>query len=100
LKIDRARLVGSRFEDLVVPADRDRWQRHALRLGRDSGAGRIELTLQGGDGKRFDAQLDCLCIAAPGAASVMRVTLADITERRRIDVELRLAAAAFETRDA
>jgi len=99
LQIDRTRLVGSRFAKHVAPADRDRWHRHARLLRQHGGPGRVELALLGGDGKHFDAQLDCLLASAPAAAPVMRVTLSDITERRRIDTELRLAAAAFETRD-
>jgi diguanylate cyclase (GGDEF)-like protein/PAS domain S-box-containing protein len=99
LRLERTRLVGSRFARLVAPADHDRWQRLAQRLRREGQPGRIELALHVGDGQRFDAQLDCLPMRESAAAPAMRVTLTDISDRRRIDAELRLAAAAFETQE-
>ena len=96
---DRGRLLERRFVRFVAPAHRDHWQRqveHAFRLfGKQS----CDLLLQRVDGTAFDARLDCLSIEAGGARPTLRVTLADISERKHAEEELRIAAIAFESQE-
>jgi diguanylate cyclase (GGDEF)-like protein/PAS domain S-box-containing protein len=98
LGIDRAHLVGHRFARQVAPVDRDRWHRHALALGRTDTPVRIEL-LMGREGPGWHAQVDGLRVRVPGEKTALRITLADISARKRAESELRLAAIAFETQE-
>jgi diguanylate cyclase (GGDEF)-like protein/PAS domain S-box-containing protein len=95
----RARLVGSRFASHVAAADRERWHRYAMALLRHGDPSCTEVTLQAGDGRSFQAQVDAVRVTTPAALAVLRMTLTDISERRRANAELRLAATAFETQE-
>ena len=99
LGVERARLVGRRFDRHIVAMDRDRWNRHVAALLGQSDAGRIELGILGGDRRRLEAQLDGMRLESPGAQPMLRFALTDISERRRSEAELRVAAAAFETQE-
>jgi PAS domain S-box-containing protein len=100
LGIERKRLVGRRFARCVAPEDRDRWLRHALLLGRDEGPGRIELAMLGRSGTVFHAQLDAMRTQMPGEPPMLRITLTDISERKRAELFQRRAVAANAGREA
>jgi len=83
-------LLNRCFVDCVVPEERDLWHRHFIRVVQGGerpehaspksavpGMATCELTLQRGDGSRFHARLDCLCLA--GMAPQVRVALSDIS---------------------
>ena len=96
---ERAKLIGHRFERHIAPADRDRWHRHALMLSRHDEHGRIELVLLGRAGRGFHAQLDSVQAHPHHGAPVLHIALTDISERKRTESELRLAATAFESQE-
>lgn len=87
---ERNKLLNRSFRSLVLAADQDRWVRHFMTVKKRSEMCSIELSLQRNDGSVFQAQLDCLSNAA-----TVRVTLSDITERKLIEAEARIAAVAF-----
>lgn len=95
----RSSLLDSLFAAHVAPVARDAWQRHLLRLTQQRGVERIELTLVQANGQTFYAQLDCLRVSSPGAPPRTRLTLIDVTARRRREDELRVAAMAFHSSD-
>ncbi len=99
LGADRSQLLGSPFVRHVAAADADRWHRFVGGLAAVGAGGRIELALQRGDGHGWHAQLDALRIDEPDAGAELRITLADVSERKRADADLRLAAAAFEAQE-
>ncbi|MDH3209562.1 MAG: EAL domain-containing protein [Burkholderiaceae bacterium] len=94
LRQERARLVGSRFARHVAPADQDRWYRHERTLLQGGELARIELALLDRNGCIFHAQVDC--VVGAGAEQTLRVTLTDISDRKRVEAELSLASTAFE----
>ena len=96
---ERKRILGRRFDRFVDPEDGDRF--HHLFVGVMSHDGRqnSELAMRRGDGTTFHAQLDCVGVAAGDAPRIARVTLTDVTERKRVESELRIAAAAFESQE-
>ena len=93
---ERKRLVGRRFARHVAPADAQRWRAYTTDLVTRGELSRIELALSAGDARSFHAQLDGLRVDRDAAAPMLRITLTDITERKRTEAELRLAATAFE----
>lgn len=95
----RKELMNRHFADYIAPEDRDRWWRHFPRLKQLDGTPSFELTLLRADGELFAARIDCLDLNANDAAPALRIALTDITERKRADESLRIAAAAFETQD-
>ena len=96
---ERARLIGSHFAHHVALADRDRWRRYALALVQNGEPGHIEVLILGQHGRSFHAQLDGRYVAVPDAPPTLRVALTDITERKRAEAELRIAAVAFEAQE-
>ena len=92
---DRRKLVDRRFARFVAAVDADRWHRFFFNALQRHDRQSCELEMQRGDGSRFHVRLDCL--RPEGEASGVRITLTDITERKRAEEELRIAAAAFES---
>ena len=95
---ERRKLLNSSFARLVAPGDQERWNRLFSEVLRKGVQQHAELVLQRGDGSRFDGQLDYLRIEADNAFSV-RITLTDITEQKRIEEDLRIAAIAFQSQE-
>jgi PAS domain S-box-containing protein len=100
LGTERERLVGRRFARHVAAADRDRWHRHAMALGRSDAPTRIELLLLGSGGHSWHAQLDGLRAQTQGARPVLRIALTDISARKRAELVQRASSAADAAREA
>jgi diguanylate cyclase (GGDEF)-like protein/PAS domain S-box-containing protein len=96
---ERKRVLQSRFARFVTPADRDRYHRLIGSVLQRDERQTCDLALQRGDGVVFQAQLDCLRMAAGDEPPIVRLALTDITERKRGEAELRVAAAAFESQE-
>lgn len=96
----RGNLLQHRFARFVGAADVDRWRRLRPWALQQQGSQRIELTLQSRSGAVLHGQLDCLRVAPPGDASMLRVTLIDITQRKRAEIDRSVAATLLETREA
>jgi PAS domain S-box-containing protein len=96
--VDRSLLPGNQFAAFVDPEDGDRWQvtfHRALKARERQGAA---LRLRRPDGTRCFAWLELVPVES-GPEPVVRIALADLTEYRRLEEELRtsqaqLAAAA------
>ncbi len=99
LGTERKKLINCRFESFVVPEDRNFWHHHLLHIKQQGGKQNCELRLCRTDNTTFYARLDSLLIET-ASLPMIRVMLTDITERRKIDAELRVAATAFESQEA
>jgi diguanylate cyclase (GGDEF)-like protein/PAS domain S-box-containing protein len=99
LNESRKKLRDRRFALLVMPQDRDRWHRHFLHALRQGGRQTCEVMLKRGDGTLFIACLDSLPTEATDGEKTLRITLTDITLRKRAEEKLRIAAIAFESQD-
>ena len=93
---DRKLLLRHRFSSLVVLEDRERWYRYFLHSLRHEGTLSCELSLMRKDRTVFHALLNCLLISR-GPSPLVRIALTDISERKKADEELRIAAIAFES---
>jgi diguanylate cyclase (GGDEF)-like protein/PAS domain S-box-containing protein len=100
LGVERRHLRQLNFARFVLPADQDQWYRlHRDGFRNASPKHTGEMRLLRSDGTVFDASLDCLRTAASDASTALRITLTDITHRRRAEEELRIAAIAFESQE-
>jgi len=99
LGVERDQLLLRHFVRHVAVKDRDRWLEHFRQALRHEGARTCELRLKHGDGTAFDAGLDFLRTATGDVAPTLRITLTDITVRKKIEEELRIAAIAFESQE-
>jgi len=82
---ERKKLLQRRFAHMVLPADRGSWQQYFTDTMQRVKSQACELTLQRSDGSCFDAHLDGRPGTAGTAAAMLRVTLSDISERKRMD---------------
>jgi len=96
LRAERKTMLHRRFDRCVTPRDVDRFHRLLLSLVDHAGRQVCELALLRDDGSTIHAQLDCVRVAPRGEPPVTRITLTDLTRRKRDEAELRIAAAAFE----
>ncbi len=93
--ITRAKLLDRHFATYIAHEDKDRWHHFFLSCKRNQGKQRIELTLRPTDNSPLIAQLDCL--VKQDEEFSLRITLIDITERKKAEQQLRISAVAFET---
>ena len=98
LGMERNKLAHRRFAQFIVPEDNERWHQHFTRVVQYGGQRDCELSLKRGDGSVFYAHLDCLRVGVGSEFSV-RIAFTDITERKRAEEELRIAAIAFESQE-
>jgi diguanylate cyclase (GGDEF)-like protein/PAS domain S-box-containing protein len=96
---ERKKMLRRRFNRFVTSEDKDRYHHLFLSLMQHDERQVCELALQRGDGSTFQAHLDCLRAVAGDKSLVARIALIDVTERNRAEVELRIAAAAFESQE-
>jgi len=89
---ERSKLLHRSLRKLVLDADQDRWLQHFMAVTKQAQKTSIELSMQHGDGTVFQAQLDCV-----RNKSEVRISFADITQRKLMEKELRIAAAAFSS---
>jgi diguanylate cyclase (GGDEF)-like protein/PAS domain S-box-containing protein len=94
---DRIRLLQQRFARYIAPEDSKRWQQQFMSVAQPGERRSCELAMRRSDGTRFHAHLNCLhlAVSTPG----VRIALSDISERRRAEDELRIAAIAFEAQE-
>lgn len=85
----RDALAGAAFRRFVAPVDQPRWDEHlaqALDHGRKC---RIEIGLVRPGGGRCEVQIDCLRAVDESQRTAVRIAVADITERREAEADLR-----------
>lgn len=97
LGMERNQLINHRFSALVANKDGDRWHLFFQHLIQDNFEHDFELELHRGDNSPFDAQLHCKLITDDEKLPTIRITLTDISQRKRIDLVLRIVSSAFDS---
>ena len=97
LGMERSQLINHRFSALVANKDGDRWHLFFQHLIQDNFEHDFELELHRGDNSLFDAQLHCKLITDDEKLPSIRITLTDISQRKRIDLVLRIVSSAFDS---
>jgi PAS domain S-box-containing protein len=96
LGVERGRLVGQLLPRYVAPDDAGHWHRFTRELIRSGESCRVELGMRVGETGGFQAQIDGQSSRGPDAAPVLRITLTDVTQRKRAEAALRDSEAFLE----
>ncbi len=97
LGMDRNQLITHQFATLVTNKDGDRWYLFFQQLIHNNAEHDIELELLRGNNSPFYAQLHCKLITDNDKFTTIRVTLTDVTHRKRIELVLSIVSSAFES---
>ncbi len=98
---ERKNLINRRFASLIAPKDSDYWYllfKDMIQSTEE--AHNFELSLQRSDNSICHVLLHCLLVTTDDKSLLVRIMLTDITERKRTELDLRIAATAFETQDS
>ncbi len=94
-------LINSHFIELITPEDSERWyiafRAMKLSLGKEH---KLELSFQRSDNTVFTAQLSCMIVTTVDNDRMTRIKFNDITDRKRQELELRIAATIFESQES
>jgi PAS domain S-box-containing protein len=80
---ERKKMLKQRFARFVTHADSDRYHRLIGSVLQHGERQTFDLALQRGDGTVIQAQLDCVRVAAGSKPPTVRLTLTDISGRKR-----------------
>jgi diguanylate cyclase (GGDEF)-like protein/PAS domain S-box-containing protein len=99
--IERKKLISRRFAHLVADHDKDRWHFQLLRMKQSAGGEEqdLDLMLKREDGYCFQTHVNCLRMDDMDAPQMIRLAITDITKLRAAELELRIAAIAFESQE-
>jgi PAS domain S-box-containing protein len=87
-------MIGTSGYDLVVPEERERFQKRLLASFRDGVSGEIEFTFIDGEGRRRTGGFIASILAdAQGKPKAVMTTVRDITERKRAEKQLQSMAS-------
>lgn len=100
LGVARSELTSQTFSRFIEPQDQDVYNLLRQRVFETSAAQSCELHLRTHEGSQFFARLDAIAARGEDGAPVMSLVLTDNTAHRQHEVDLRIAAVAFETQEA
>jgi PAS domain S-box-containing protein len=92
--LERRQLLQRSLCTFVIPDEQEYCVQYLRHVQRGGGTGHIELSFKHGGGMVFQAQLDS--VRATGSALGLNVTLADISERKSTEAQLRKLSLAVE----
>ncbi len=96
---DRHKLIQRRFASFINARDRDRWHLFFDQLLKQNRHKTIDLLLNPPNGKTLYAQLDCVLSLNQDHSPLLRIAMTDISERMATEIQLRIAATAFESQE-
>lgn len=101
LGVDRSKLMFRGFSDFVTIKDKSHWYDHFLAImSHPPGmALAFDLEMVRSDGVSFQAHIECLRREDTESPSVFRLAIFDVSKLKRVESDLRVAAAAFEAQE-
>ncbi len=99
--IDRNNPIQRRFARFIADQDKDRWHQIFMRLKKQATGSEISvcLILKRTDDSSFYGQLNCRRAKDEDSLGILHVTVADISEIKKAEADLRIAATAFESQE-
>jgi diguanylate cyclase (GGDEF)-like protein/PAS domain S-box-containing protein len=92
LGMNRDQIIGLPFANFIAGAESVRSSQLLEDVTNSGDPESFDVTLRRGDGTFFSAQLDCVRVSAKDWSSPVRITLVDITERKRAEAEIKQLA--------
>ena len=99
LKRPREKLLKRPFRSFVLPEYLERMNGLVTDAAEQDESALAELMLKRADGSFFHAELVCRRKIPPHGPPVLHVAVSDISERKRVEQQLRIAATAFESQE-
>ncbi len=96
LKADRQQLMGRPLSKYIAPEDSDQFY---LRLNRDEVRQSYDMHIKRESEIKCCVHVDALRIKKDDGTLTFRMTLTDISENKRMEQDLRIAACAFEVQE-
>jgi len=84
----RTQLLGRRFDRFVAPEDLKRYGLLFKRVARQGRRHTFDLALRRANGSVFYTQLDCVRAVGENMNPLVRITVVDITKRKRAETEI------------
>ena len=97
LGVERKLILNRRFERFIGQGYKDLWCRHFQQAKQKKGLHGCELPFLFKSNTTCYYHLDCVNINADGTPSQMKVTLTDVTERKKAEIKFRENEAIFAT---
>lgn len=101
LGVNRSKILNRRFQNFVAPRDQDRWHRlfMAMMNNTENEKQAFDLEMQHEDGSLFHGHLDCIRLKIEDAEPLLRISLTDISNLKQSEIDLRIAAIVFESKE-
>ena len=101
LGYERSKIVSRRFSKVIAPAHQDRWYREFMRMMKQSEVDPLEINLEltRADGSTFYGHLNCVRSDDAHRGRLLRISISDLSQSRRDELQSRIAAVAFDSQE-
>ena len=96
LRMDREKLIDTQFIQYIAEKCLDKWHQLCFQAKNSLSKQTCELLINQNDNSFFHAHVDCLYQNVVANSSPLHIVFTDITELKKSEEELRIAAATFE----
>ncbi len=100
LGMDRKKVINQSLAKFVADDYKDLWYRHFQQVKKTYEKQGCELPFTHGHGSISYYHLNCQCTSCTDSSKLMRITFTDVTEGKKHEEQLRIAAAAFDTQES
>jgi len=99
LGVEGNNLISRCLAEFIADEYQDQWHQLCLQAKQTRRKQIYEMPIRQNDGTLFHAHFDCLYQEANNASSALHIIFTDITERKKTEEELRIAAVTFEMQE-
>ena len=102
LGYERSKIVNFRFSRVITPSHQDRWYRQFVRVMKQAEVEPLEIDLElvRADGSTFYGHLNGVRVEGAHQGRLLRIAISDISQSRREELQLRIAAVAFQSQES
>lgn len=101
LGANRTKIINHRFVSAIASHEQDRWHRFFLNfMEREKNEKEtFDVGMLRKDGSIFCAHLDCMRLKIEDTPPLLRIAITDITQLKKAEADLRIAAIVFESKE-